>query len=84
MKQPLLFRDKAGDPKKMLSFEEGISFRESPLDFFILLARYKFASRFIKKTHKVLDMGCGKGYGSVFLASCAKAVVGGDYDKELI
>jgi 2-polyprenyl-3-methyl-5-hydroxy-6-metoxy-1,4-benzoquinol methylase len=84
MVQPKLFRDIEGNPKEMLSFEEGIAFKESPLDFFILLARYKFASRFIKKGHKVLDMGCGKGYGSVFLASTALEVVGGDYDQDLL
>ncbi len=36
--------------KNMLTFIEGISYQESPLDFFILLARYKFASRFLKKS----------------------------------
>ena len=79
-----LFRDKDGQVKKMLSYVEGISYRESPLDFFILLARYKFAARLIKKTDKVLDAGCGHGHGTVFLSKFAKEVVGADQDGELV
>ncbi|KAB8036825.1 methyltransferase domain-containing protein [Silvanigrella paludirubra] len=79
-----LFRDDKGTIKPMLSTLEGISFQESPLDFFILLARYKFAARFIKKNHSVLDAGCGHGNGSVFLSKFAKEVKGADFDQDLI
>ncbi len=56
-----LFRTADGQVKEMLSHVEGISFRESPLDFFILLARYKFGVRFLKKSHRVLDAGAVMG-----------------------
>ncbi len=79
-----LFRDEVGDVKEMLNVYEGISYKESPLDFFILLARYKFCSRFIKNRYKVIDAGCGRGYGSVFLASCAAHVDAIDFDDALI
>lgn len=79
-----LFRNENGEVKAMLTDLEGISFQESPLDFFILLARYKFAARFIKKDHEVLDAGCGHGNGSVFLAKFAKSVLGADFDNELV
>lgn len=80
----MLFRDKQGGIKKILSHEEGISYRENPLDFFILLARYKFAARLMKKDYDVLDVGCGHGLGTVFLSKFAKHVTGADYDKQLI
>jgi 2-polyprenyl-3-methyl-5-hydroxy-6-metoxy-1,4-benzoquinol methylase len=79
-----LFRDANGAPKNMLSFEEGISYQDNPLDFFILLARYKFASRFLRKNHTIIDVGCGKGNGSVFLAKQCKKIIAVDYDKDLI
>lgn len=79
-----LFRDKGGKIKPILSDIEGISYSESPLDFFILLARYKFAARLLKKTDFVLDAGCGHGLGTVFLSKFAKHVTGADLDKKLI
>ncbi len=81
---PKFFRDREGHIKPMLSSVEGISYRENPLDFFILLARYKFAARLIKPGDRVLDAGCGHGHGTVFLSKFAKHVTGGDLDDELI
>lgn len=52
--------------------------------FFIILSRYKFAMRLLKKTHIVGDVGCGKGYGSVFLARHVKEVVALDCDQHLL
>ena len=79
-----LFRTADGQLKEMLSHVEGITFRESPLDFFILLARYKFGIRFLKKSHCVLDAGCGHGHGRVFMSKFASHVTGGDFDEDLV
>ena len=46
-----LFRNSDGSIRNILDNVEGIVFNESPLDFFIILARYKFGTRFIKKTN---------------------------------
>ena len=78
------FRNLDGSIREILDNVEGIVFNENPLDFFILLARYKFAIRFIKKTNKVIDVGCGHGLGSVFLSKYSNLTIGADKDKELV
>ena len=83
-KHQKLFRDDSGEIKDLLSSIEGFSFREDPLSFFITVARYKFATRFIKKSHNILDAGCGHGFGSIFLSKYANSVTGGDFDEELV
>lgn len=46
--------------------------------------RYAFAAEFVKDKN-ILDVACGTGYGSAYLAeSGAKEVVGGDVSKEAI
>ncbi|MCR3907030.1 MAG: class I SAM-dependent methyltransferase [Tenericutes bacterium] len=46
--------------------------------------RYAFAAEFVKDKN-ILDVACGTGYGSAYLAeSGAKEVVGGDISKEAI
>jgi SAM-dependent methyltransferase len=47
------------------------------------LARYEFALQLIGSVKKVLDLACGTGYGSAFLAN-TNSVVGIDRDKEAI
>ena len=79
-----LFRNPDGSVRNVLENVEGIVFNENPLDFFIILARYKFGTRFIKKNHKVIDVGCGHGLGSVFLSKYAKEITGVDLDKDLV
>ena len=79
-----LFRDRSGSIKEMVNSVEGISFQESPLDFFILLARYKFAARILDGNDTVLDAGCGHGLGSVMLSKFARSVTGLDADHELV
>lgn len=46
------------------------------------LARYRFASKIYKKGMSVLDIACGRGYGSVFFP--AAKYTGVDIDKEAV
>jgi 2-polyprenyl-3-methyl-5-hydroxy-6-metoxy-1,4-benzoquinol methylase len=84
MEKQKLWRDEKGDVKPFFGNIEGISFQEHPLEFFILLARYKFAARMLRKHHSVIDVGCGKGMGSVLLSKFANTVVGADFDRDLL
>ncbi|MBF0492357.1 MAG: class I SAM-dependent methyltransferase [Deltaproteobacteria bacterium] len=79
-----MFRNKNGGIKKAVEKIEGTSFRDTPLDFFILLARYKFAARLLEKQHRVIDAGGGSGLGAVFLSKFCKQVIAVDYDAELV
>lgn len=78
------FRAADGEVKPILTKVEGINFQQNPLDFFILLARYKFAGRLIDHSDHVLDAGCGHGLGSVMLSSFVRHVTGVDLDADLI
>ncbi len=57
--------------------------KETPL----MIARHFCAYRFAKSLvsgKEVLDIGCGEGYGSDFMAGYAKSVLGIDYDKAIV
>jgi SAM-dependent methyltransferase len=47
------------------------------------LHRYAFATSLVKDK-RVLDLGCGEGYGSKLLASAASSVIGMDIDEAVI
>lgn len=57
--------------------------KETPLMIARHFCAYKFAKDFVSGK-EVLDIGCGEGYGSAFLADSAKEVLGIDYDKAVI
>lgn len=63
---------------------EGLTFQESPLDFLFILARYKFAARFLRKHHHVLDVGCGTCSGSILMSKFAEKVTASDFDENLL
>jgi len=54
--------------------------RENLMMFLIKLARYKFIMRLLRKSDTVLDVGCSRGYGSLFLSQHCKRVLGIDGD----
>ena len=47
------------------------------------ISRYKFAGRLVKQGAKVLDLGCGTGYGTAELAAAA-TIVGSDISAEAV
>ena len=57
--------------------------KESPLMIARHFCAYRFAKDFVFNKD-ILDIGCGEGYGSYFLAGFAKKVRAIDYDKEII
>lgn len=79
-----MHRSPAGEIREIITDHEALSFRENPFDFFLILARYKFAARLLKKTQHVLDVGCALGSGSLMLRNFAGKVTGADFDSEVI
>lgn len=57
--------------------------KETPLMIARHLCAYKYAKDFVGGKD-VLDIGCGEGYGSDFLAGFAKSVLGIDYNAAVI
>ncbi len=57
--------------------------KETPLMIARHFCAYRFAQDYVPDKH-VLDIGCGEGYGSYYLADFAKEVTGIDYDKAII
>jgi SAM-dependent methyltransferase len=57
--------------------------KETPLMVARHLSAYRFASAFVRGKD-VLDIGCGEGYGSDYLAPFAGSVTGIDYNAEAI
>ena len=85
MNNQKLFRDTDGKVKEMLSIHQGYNFSENPFDFFIILARYKFASKILQDKNKIIDIGCGHGFGSAFLSSSIKnRLTAVDIDEDLV
>lgn len=52
--------------------------------FLSSLARYEFAAKYLSKNDVVLDIACGTGYGTNFLASFCKKVIGADIDEQTV
>jgi len=57
--------------------------KETPLMIARHFCAYNYAKGFVVG-REVLDIGCGEGYGSDFLAGYAKSVLGIDYDAAVI
>lgn len=54
---------------------------DAPIDHY---QRYKFSENLIDPNDIVLDLACGVGYGSAFIAQKAKEVIGGDINEPSI
>ena len=50
----------------------------------ISLAKYKFVSRLIRPTDRVVEIGCGTGHGARFLAESAAWVTASDPEPEVL
>jgi len=58
--------------------------QENSLQMLIRLARYKFVARQLKRTDRVLEVGCGSGLGAIFLGQHCHSVDGIDVNEQEI
>ena len=59
-------------------------FLENPLMTAVKLARFKFPARMLGPKDDVLDLGCGRGYGTYFYSSMTEGrVIGVDYFTDI-
>lgn len=63
-------------PSIVLPPEYAELFEINTLQILVKLARYKFATKLIKKSDEVLEVGSGTGLGAIFLSQHAKSVTG--------
>lgn len=49
------------------------------------LSRYKFAAKMLRRCHRIVDVGCGDGFGTLtFLADTRASILGVDFDQPQI
>ncbi len=48
------------------------------------IARYKFACKWMRDTDRVLEVGCGEGFGCNFFSKHVQSVVGIDIDEAIV
>ena len=58
---------------------------QEPLEMIgFTIARYKFACKWLRQTDRVMEVGCGDGFGCHFFAQHVQQVTGIDIDEQLI
>lgn len=73
-------------------YPDGVTFPPEYADFtennllslLVRLSRYKFIARIIKKTDRILEVGCGTGLGTSFLGQNCKEIIGLDLKQHEI
>ena len=72
-----------GRPERM-GLMSGWSWHDDPKRLVFFLARYKFVAKMLDGCEKVLEVGCGDGFGTRIVAQGVKHVTGIDFDPEFV
>jgi len=67
-----------------LGLMSGWSWYDDPKRLGFLLARYKFVAKMLVDQPRVLEIGCGDGFGTRVVAQAVGHITGVDFDPELI
>ena len=60
------------------------AYRSDPRHFMMVLSRYKFVAKMLRGKKRVLEVGCGDGYGAPIVLQEVGELVGVDYEREAI
>lgn len=77
-------KDQFATPSVELGPWASYSLREDPKHMSFVLARYKFAKKMMEGKRRILEIGCGDGFGMPIAAQDAEYVLGVDVDTRLL
>ncbi|MCA9471200.1 MAG: class I SAM-dependent methyltransferase [Nitrospirales bacterium] len=67
-----------------LGLMSGWSWHDDPKRLVFFLARYKFVAKMLDGCERVLEVGCGDGFGTRIVTQTVKHVTGVDFDPEFV
>ncbi len=69
---------------EVLGFGAGFTWHDDPKRLVFMLSRYKFVAKMLEGKKKVLEVGCGDGFGTRIVAQAVKKITGIDFDPSYV
>jgi predicted O-methyltransferase YrrM len=81
--EELIAEGRRRGPERM-GFMTSWAWTDDPKRLVFMLSRYKFVAKMFEGTGKVLEVGCGDGFGARVVAQSVGHLTAVDFDPELI
>lgn len=69
---------------EVMGLAAGYTWHDDPRRLVFMLSRYKFVAKMLDGFERVLEVGCGDGFGTRIVAQAVKSIVGVDFDDAYI
>jgi SAM-dependent methyltransferase len=69
---------------EILGMGTGFTWHDDPRRLVFMLSRYKFVAKMLEGRKKVLEVGCGDGFGARIVAQAVEKITGIDFDPSYI